>query len=157
LLDGLEEQPTLSLTERSFRRHLKDHLLNLLEAKKTYWQQRAPIRWVKLGYENTKLFYAIATQKFRRNYIASLHAQDGSFALEHEHKVAVLWTSFKERLGQPEYHDMAFDLQSLIQPVDLSNLDTPFSEGEVEKVIRELPPNKAPGPDGVDGLFIKKC
>jgi hypothetical protein len=52
LLDGLEEQPT-PLTERSFRRYLKDHLLNLLEAKKTYWQQRATIRWVKLGYENT--------------------------------------------------------------------------------------------------------
>jgi hypothetical protein len=102
------------LIERNFRKHLNVHLLNLLEAKKTYWHQRATIRWVRFDDENTKLFHAISTQKFRRNYIASLQAQDGSFALEHEHKAAILWTSFKERLGQSECHDMTFDLQSLI-------------------------------------------
>jgi hypothetical protein len=32
----------------------------------------------------------------------------------------------------------------------------PSSE-EVEAIIRELPPDKAPRPDGFNGLFIKKC
>jgi hypothetical protein len=56
LLDGLEEQRTLPLIERNFRQLLKSHLLNLLEAKRVYWKQRATIRWVKFEDENTKLF-----------------------------------------------------------------------------------------------------
>jgi hypothetical protein len=40
LLDGLEEQRTLSLIERNFRQLLKSHLLDLLEAKRVYWKQR---------------------------------------------------------------------------------------------------------------------
>jgi exonuclease III len=37
LLDGLKEQRPLSLIERNFRKQLKTHLLNLLEAKIIYW------------------------------------------------------------------------------------------------------------------------
>jgi hypothetical protein len=36
LLDGLEEQRPLSVIERNFRKQLKVHLINLLEAKKVY-------------------------------------------------------------------------------------------------------------------------
>jgi hypothetical protein len=72
MLDGLEEQRPLSVIERNFRKLLKSHLITLLEARRTYWKQRSTIRWVKFGDENTKLFQAIATQKFRRNYISQL-------------------------------------------------------------------------------------
>jgi hypothetical protein len=34
--------------------------------------QRATIRWVKFGDENTKLFHSIATHNFRMNHIATL-------------------------------------------------------------------------------------
>jgi hypothetical protein len=36
ILDGLEEQRTLSILVRNFRKQLKVHLLNLLEAKRSY-------------------------------------------------------------------------------------------------------------------------
>jgi hypothetical protein len=62
--------------------------------------QRSTIRWVKFGDENTKLFQAIATQKFRRNYISQLQLEDGTTAVDHEHKADILWNSFKDRLGQ---------------------------------------------------------
>jgi hypothetical protein len=54
LLDGLEEQRPLSVIERNFRKHLKVHLINLLEAKKVYWKQRSTIRWVRFGDETHK-------------------------------------------------------------------------------------------------------
>jgi hypothetical protein len=116
-------------------------LFKLLDAKKTYWKQR-------FGNENTKLFHAIATQKFRRNHISQLQLQDGSMAVEHEHKAAVLWTSFKEWLGQSEFDHMLFDLDSLIQPVNLEGPDDSFTNEEVDALITELPTDKAPGPDG---------
>jgi hypothetical protein len=51
-------------------------------------------------------------------------------AVEREHKAAVLWTSFKERLEQSEFDDMLFDLDSQIQLVDLEGLDDSFTNEE---------------------------
>ena len=53
---------------------------------------------------------------------------------------------------------MGFDLPQLIQPVDgLEVLSAPFSQEEIKKVLKELPTNRAPSPDGFNGMFIKKC
>lgn len=40
---------------------------------------------------------------------------------------------------------------------NLSELDLPFSEQETWDTIRNLPSNKAPGPDGFTGRFYKVC
>jgi hypothetical protein len=96
LLDGLEEQRDLSLIGRNFRKHLRAHLLHLLESKRVYWKQCSNIRWVQFGDENTILFHSVATQKFRRNYISTLQTSDGLSVTDHEHKAALLWNSFKE-------------------------------------------------------------
>jgi hypothetical protein len=72
-------------------------------------------------------FFTLATQKFRRNYISTLPSLDGVVATEHEHKAALLWNSFKERLGQYECTKMLFGLHQLIHPTDLAQLDEPFS------------------------------
>jgi hypothetical protein len=50
---------------------------------------------------------------------------------------------------------MFFDLGSLIQPIDLSDLDQPFSSEDVDSLIKELHVDKAPGLDEFNGLFIK--
>jgi hypothetical protein len=99
----------------------------------------------------------VATQKFRRNFISHLRLEDGTSASEHEHKAAIRWNSFKDRLGQTEATLMQFDLSTLIQPVQLGELDQEFSHNEIDKLIDELPLDKAPGPDGFSGMFLKKC
>jgi hypothetical protein len=45
------------------------------------------------------------------------------------------------------------DLPSL----NLSSLDVCFSEEEIWVVVRDIPTEKAPGPDGFNGLFYKKA
>ena len=53
---------------------------------------------------------------------------------------------------------MHFDLDSLINiQLDLSSLVEPFSAEEIDLIIKQLPPDKAPGPDGFNGYFLKKC
>jgi hypothetical protein len=54
LLDGIEEQRSLSIMEKNFRRILKAHTPKLLETKIIYWTNRAKMRWEQLGDENTK-------------------------------------------------------------------------------------------------------
>jgi hypothetical protein len=51
---------------------------------------------------------------------------------------------------------MLFDLASLIYPTEgLEELPLPFTMTEIDQVVKEMPPDKALGPDGFSGLFLK--
>jgi hypothetical protein len=53
---------------------------------------------------------------------------------------------------------MLFDLPSLIQPTEgLEELSAPFTKEEIDSVVRTLPIDKTPGPDGFNGQFLKSC
>ena len=54
--------------------------------------------------------------------------------------------------------DMRFDLEQLIQVnMDFYSLIQPFSTEEIDRIVKDMPSDKAPGPDGFNGLFLKKC
>ena len=66
--------------------------------------------------------------------------------------------AYKSRMGVSLNPQMHFDLQHLIQlDVDLSSLVEPFTIEEIDQVVKNMPADKAPGPDGFNGLFLKKC
>ena len=61
-------------------------------------------------------------------------------------------------MGQAKGIRMTFDLDNLLSRVEgLDGLTRPFSDDEVEEVIKHLPSDRAPGPDGFTGLFLRKC
>ena len=99
----------------------------------------------------------MATIAHRRNYISQLQLADGTIVTDHNLKAGLLWSAFKERLGVTEHTHMAFDLSDLIQSVDLPGLDVNFTKEEIDLAVRDMPSNHAPGPDGFNGLFMKKC
>jgi hypothetical protein len=144
--------------EKNFRKILKQHLARLLEYQNAYWKKRCTIRWTKFGDENTKFFHSIATKRHRRNYISTLTAADGNIANDHAAKEEIFFQSFKERLGSSEQPQMLFDLQALIQPTPgLEELSVPFTKEEIDSVVKSLPIDKSPGPDGFNGQFLKIC
>ena len=48
-----------------------------------------------------------------------------------------------------------YNFQKLNQE-EIENLNTPITSTEIETVIRNLPTNKSPGPDGFTGEFYQK-
>jgi hypothetical protein len=53
--------------------------------------------------------------------------------------------------------DMQFDLSNLVPEVqNLSELCLPFSREQIDAIVLEFPNDKAPGPDGFNGSFVKK-
>ena len=52
---------------------------------------------------------------------------------------------------------MLFNLQTLMDAHELDELVAPFTDEEMDGTAKELPVDKAPGPDGFNGMFIKKC
>ena len=58
-------------------------------------EKRCTIRYIKVGGENTKFFHAMATERHRRNSIASLKLPDGSVATDHSQMESIIWNCFK--------------------------------------------------------------
>ncbi|XP_020174866.1 uncharacterized protein [Aegilops tauschii subsp. strangulata] len=157
-IDDLEERRRLSAPETNFRVILKQHLLYLLDCQKAYWKKRCTVRYFKFGDGYTKFFHRVATERYRRNSIASLRLPDNSIIHDHVGKEAVLFQAFKERLGCSNQTNMKFDLPRIIKRVEgLQALSAPFTHEEIGKVIKEMPAGRATVPDGFSGSFIKSC
>ena len=77
---------------------------------------------------------------------------------DHAAKESVLFEAFKQRLGTSSKHDMKFSLQNIIKKSEgLEELTVPFTRQEIDLVIKEMPTDHAPGPDGFNGSFLKTC
>ncbi|KAM0866544.1 hypothetical protein ACQ4PT_042574 [Festuca glaucescens] len=73
-------------------------------------------------------------------------------------KEACFFEAYNKLLGEIQVRDNTIDLDKLELPhLDLHDVDAIFSEEEVWGVIRELPPDRAPGPDGFIGAFFQKA
>jgi hypothetical protein len=45
----------------------------------------------------------------------------------------------------------------LVQNQYLQSIQGPFTKQDIDNVIKNMPSDKAPGPDGFNGVFFKKC
>jgi len=87
-----------------------------------------------------------------------LQKSNGEVVLSHVEKEKILWEAFKDRLGQSEFSAMTFNLSFFIESTpDLDCLETPFIRQEIDLIVKSLPNDKAPGPDGFNNEFIKRC
>ena len=129
----------------------------MLRYKKEYWKKRYTVRWTKLGDEGTKFFHAAATERYRLNTITSLETDDGRTVTNHDEKATLLLEEYKKRMGCSSNPTMLYNLSELIQPSDdLEHLSRPFSTLDIDKVIKQMSADKAPGPYGFNGLFLKR-
>jgi hypothetical protein len=102
--------------------------------------------------------HSVAIERYRRNNIASLLTTDGYVISEYKGKEEIIFQAYKERLGSCDQPQILFDLADLIQPAPgLEDLSIPFTKQEIDAVVQNMPLDKAPGPDGFNGQFLKSC
>lgn len=63
----------------------------------------------------------------------------------------------KEGIGIFECQSFLFDLAEIIHPVDLPDLDLLFTKEEIDQAVKDMPFDHAPGHDGFNGFFMRKC
>jgi hypothetical protein len=86
-----------------------------------------------------------------------LTAENG-ICTNHDDKAKLIYEFYEGLIGNGWHKDHTIDLQALgIPSHDLADMDSPFSKEEVWATIKQLPSDKAPGPDGLTGLFYKTC
>jgi hypothetical protein len=156
MMDDIEEQRMLHISEWNFRNIVKRKLQHLLSCKHEYWKKRCTARWAKLGDENTSFFHSMATIRFQKNTISTLSREDGSVATEHHEKAGLLWHSFKQRLGVSTPISSTFDFSPYLNRLeDLEVMSSPFTNEEIDLVVAHMPNDRSPRPDGFSGFFLK--
>uniref|UniRef100_A0A0A9FIG8 Reverse transcriptase domain-containing protein n=1 Tax=Arundo donax TaxID=35708 RepID=A0A0A9FIG8_ARUDO len=73
-------------------------------------------------------------------------------------KQEVMFEYYDGLLGTEQQRATTLNLQYFHRAgIDLSSLDDPITEDEVWEMIKTLPADHAPGPDGFTGRFYKAC
>jgi hypothetical protein len=115
------------------------------------------MRWIKDGDANSKLFHAVANGRRAKNFIAAV--KNGTKIItDQQGKEKIFYDSYRALLGTIQNRENTIDLHMLGMPADeLDDLEAIFFEAEVWGVIKELPPDRASGPDGFNRAFYKRA
>lgn len=156
-LDEAEEARTLTAQERDIRSKLKTRLLGWAIVEKMRRKQSSRITYLREGDANTKFFHLKANGRRRRNFIQRLKTGN-NWAVTHSQKQQIVQEHFGNVMSTPPTRTRTLNWDKLHFPaVDLTGIDNPFSDKEIQNAIAALPKDKAPGPDGFTGLFFKSC
>lgn len=156
-LDVAMEARALSVEEIVLRRNLKRKLLGLCWLERTIARQRSRLLRLKEGDASTRFFHQHASYRRRRNTICQLHV-DGGIITGQDSLAKAVDSFYTNLIGTTNDRAFSLDLATLGMPTaELSHLDAPITEEEIWEVVKNLPPDKAPGPDGFTGRFYRSC
>jgi exonuclease III len=159
-LDIKAESTVLSSDEREKLTHAKDQINKLRRDEEAKWAQRAKVKHVQEGGDNTKYFHLIANGKHRRKKIFQLEQDDGTIVGDENLKLYIT-NYYKHLFGPPTSNNFSMmedridDIPQL-SPDENTSLTAEFSEKEVLDAINSMEHNKAPGPDGFPAEFYQR-
>jgi hypothetical protein len=153
--DVAQEERQLSPLEAWFRRELNRKYLGLCSLQRNVARQRSRINWLWEGEANTRFFHIHTNHRRRKNYIPQI-IHNGSMLVEQPQIEAAFAEHYEQLFSPPADRDFSINFEALgIQRHDLAFLDVEFEEEEVWAAIKDTPGDRAPGPDGFTGTFLR--
>ncbi|XP_074274052.1 uncharacterized protein LOC141597484 [Silene latifolia] len=140
------------------RRQLVAQISNLRRQEEQYWRQRSRALWLKDGDRNTKFFHTRAGERKRKNFIAKLIDDDGveRVGTEEVTKVALDYFEGLFTSSNPSnFEDVVAGIRGRVTTAMNTELRRDYGEEEVLDALNQMHPLKAPGPDGMNGLFYQ--
>lgn len=138
---------------------LKKNLDDLWKQEEMFWKARSKIKWLNHGDRNSKFFHASTLQRRMFNKIGRIKDGNGVW-VEKEEDVMKTFELFYQNLfssevsnNRPMYSDI---IPHLVTDDMNRSLLSPITDAEVERAAFDMGPHKAPGPDGLNGLFFQK-
>lgn len=145
--------------EESIQEYLKakDQLNDLLFQEETYWKQRAKLFWLAEGDENTRFFYASASTRKKSNHIEYLIYDNGTRVDDHQGMCDVVLTYFADLFrGDLTYEDSShMNYPRKITAEQNSRLVEDLTFEEFSTAVKEMHPDKASGPDGLNPAIFQ--
>uniref|UniRef100_J3LFX9 CCHC-type domain-containing protein n=1 Tax=Oryza brachyantha TaxID=4533 RepID=J3LFX9_ORYBR len=154
-LDVAQESRQLTFLERRLRVACKGRCLALASLERIRWRQRAKVTALRNAGQN---FLRIKSLSRRRKlFIPRLHFND-EVATTQGDMEEMARNFFQQALGITPSQGRSLNLYELrTRAANLEELDADFTEEEVWSIIKALPNEKSPGPDGFTGGFYQSC
>ncbi|XP_074271588.1 uncharacterized protein LOC141595522 [Silene latifolia] len=140
------------------RKKVVAEIAGLLKQEEQYWRQRSRALWLKDGDRNTKFFHTRAGERRSKNFIGMLIDDEGRECTGNEEVARVANNYFQDLFTTADPSGMDEVLTGLEGRVtDRMNmfLRAEYGEAEVTEALNQMHPLKAPGPDGMNGLFYQ--
>ncbi|WVZ71162.1 LOW QUALITY PROTEIN: hypothetical protein U9M48_019781 [Paspalum notatum var. saurae] len=155
-LEIARDSRNLSAGEEWLRKKLKVHCLRLPSLQRSIARLCSRILYLREGDANTSFFHQQARYRKKKSSIAKLEVDD-QVIVSQEGLQDAAFSFFGNLLGTAEERSFSLDLVFHQQQHNLSSLEEPFSLEEVWATIKDMPMDKAPGPDSFTGRFYKCC
>ncbi|XP_022014172.1 uncharacterized protein LOC110913658 [Helianthus annuus] len=157
-LEALAEVRVLSQAELDQRMEAKQFLADMDELKQQDARQKSRIRWAIHGDENSGFFHATVNANLSSNRINGIFIDDewvtNPISIK-QHFYEFYSQLFAEpMLNRPPIHSTPAGYLSHEDGVSLTR---PFSLTEIKDAVWECDGDRAPGPDGFNFKFLKRC
>ncbi|XP_071909708.1 uncharacterized protein [Coffea arabica] len=128
-----------------------------LSVEEDYWRQKARVKWLREGDNNTKFFHSVVAEKKRRAMIHRVRGVDGEWA-EEEAQIGEAAVNFFQGLfsadGIQSPHHIMDHIPGLVSTQDNDMLSRIPSLEEVKGIVFSMDAESAAGPDGFTGKFF---
>jgi len=127
------------------------------QREETYLAMRSRIQWLREGDKNTKFFHATTIQRRQRNRISMLKDEHLGWIRDSTQLKCITQTYFEQlyrSIGFRDYQPVLTQCHQVIIADMNAILTAVVTREEVKQAAFQLGANKAPGPDGFNGLFF---
>ncbi|XP_057747939.1 uncharacterized protein LOC130967135 [Arachis stenosperma] len=149
------------MSERDQRREreLKNQISELWKQEEKYWGQRSRLKWLKWGDKNTSFFHATTIQRRIRNRIDKVKDETGQW-IQGEASIMRLVERYYTKLftseGDRNLEECVKDIPKRVTREMNEELMAKITDEEIREAVFSMGGLKAPGPDGLNGLFFQQ-
>lgn len=142
---------------------VRGELETLLHKEEVMWAQKARNDWILMGDRNTHFYQTVVRQRRARNRILQFQKPDGCLTEDQGEIKDILVRHFRqsdEVSIHTEVDQILEEIRTLPIPKlsshQLSLLDSPITNEEIEFTMFQLGLHKAPGLDGIPAFFYQE-
>eukprot|EP00253_Pinus_taeda_P011270 PITA_11270 len=136
---------------------------NRCKQEEALWKQKSRVLWLKEGEKNIKFFHRSAMDYRNVNKILELKNSEGEILRNHKDISDLLSNHFSNIAREPEINretaiqEITNAIPNSITEEQNWALRKTITMEEVEEAVKNMPNDKAPGPDGFNINFYKAC
>lgn len=132
----------------------------LIDAKRKFLAQKSKCEFLLQGDKNTRLFHSLIKRNAKRNFIASLMKEDGTFTTSNNEMQKELLCFYENLMGS--WHGTTGSREEvmgngpILSLVQAASLEVEVTKDEIKTALMDIGDDKSPRPDGYTSCFFKK-
>ncbi|XP_021726206.1 uncharacterized protein LOC110693390 [Chenopodium quinoa] len=138
---------------------LRKELDSVLNQEEMLWYQKARVDWLQHGDRNTTFFHLSMVVRRWRNNIVAIKDTDGQWLFD-QSQVKYQVVSYCAQLYTDDGDEGTYNIPSGVCTAfsnsQWESLNRPYTNCDIEFVVKNMGSLKAPGPDGFQALFYQK-